>query len=274
LLFSNRELKHLPCNCDEGYEGTHCEWEEGTMPECNLECENDGECVLGFKDYTTSSKATELTFLQEKQIDMMNCICPEGFTGVKCQVKVGEKCGDGVCYNGSICVEKNGDASCDCRTSDDEENIFMGKYCETKVPCNLDCNGAGTCMIGNADFSDSTPVIKGEQMAVPFLHETNVDNQYCQCKPGYTGIDCSHTVESCNSSNAEGSLFKCFHDAECVVGLPDQLGNEQYHCDCTTTKHHQSKKYAGPFCQYEEAERCTADGSVFCVNGGTCKTDA
>jgi hypothetical protein len=149
--------------------------------------------------------------------------------------------------------------------------VSMTMVSSTLEECSLDCNGVGTCMIGSADFSDSTPVLNGQKAFIPFFNTMDVQNQHCKCDPGYTGVNCGHTVQSCNSPDEIGFTFRCFHGANCNVGLTDQYGNAQYYCDCTTANHPEDKRYAGRYCQFEEAERCDMDGSIFCVNGGTCK---
>jgi hypothetical protein len=124
-------------------------------------------------------------------------------------------------------------------------NSVVLKSQNIEAECTLDCNGAGTCV-------------------------RDGDNQYCKCDLGHTGLNCEETFNSCNSLDEKGSLG-CFNGADCVLGFLDEFGNEQYHCDCNTTDHHNTIHYYGRFCQFEEAERCSHDGSSFCVNEGICK---
>jgi hypothetical protein len=117
----------------------------------------------------------------------------------------------------------------------------------------MDCNGFGTCEFNNHDSI------------------ATIDNQYCECDPGHTGVHCEDLFSSCNTPNKAGTITPCSNGAQCVFGLSDNFGNEQYHCDCSTAKHQDKKIFSGHYCQLEKAERCTHDGSVFCVNGGICK---
>jgi delta-like protein len=95
------------CDCSPGFEGPHCEFKKGSVPVCDLQCENSGECQLGlpkepndFHDlknlYLTNTSTTE---------DAMHCICPPGFGGKLCTAQK-DKCGSEHCYHGGTCVSR------------------------------------------------------------------------------------------------------------------------------------------------------------------------
>jgi hypothetical protein len=60
------------------------------MPDCDLECENNGECVVGFTSYDDAISA--ITGQNSVAKQDMRCTCPTGFTGEKCEVKEGLSC--------------------------------------------------------------------------------------------------------------------------------------------------------------------------------------
>jgi hypothetical protein len=101
------------CSCPDGYKGPHCEVkkdtavaeEQGDPEQCNLQCKQGGQCVHGFKNHAKEHKnIDELYFLKKKEINGMHCICPEGFAGVQCDIKL-DKCGGQYCYHGATCLQ-------------------------------------------------------------------------------------------------------------------------------------------------------------------------
>uniref|UniRef100_A0A7S2U8S7 Delta-like protein n=1 Tax=Attheya septentrionalis TaxID=420275 RepID=A0A7S2U8S7_9STRA len=143
--------------------------------------------------------------------------------------------------------------------------------------CTLSCHGNGVCQFGAADFTDATPVKDGDKVDLDMHDQTSLDNMYCDCDPGFTGLHCAHAFVSCNPDDPKGKEHndhKCFHGSTCVLGLPDEFDNKQYYCDCTTTNHPDQKRFAGLFCEFQEVERCNDDGTKFCTREGTCKNNA
>lgn len=145
-----------PCNCPSGHRGPHCEFDTGYVPECDLQCENGGECNLGIKDYDT---AIHNQFWALHDGSFQYCDCPEGFFGHTCEV-AGEPCGEDTCFNGAHCIEtvhsdNQVDFTCDCSTANTEETSYAGEFCENEAStfCSkgddqngqLFCTNGGTC---------------------------------------------------------------------------------------------------------------------------------
>ena len=150
------DSKVHPCDCKTGHRGPHCEFDTGFVPECDLQCENDGICTLGIKDYDT---AILYEFWALHDGSFQYCECPEGFFGTTCEI-VGITCGNATCFNGATCVEtEHSDGhvefTCDCSTASNEQTSFAGEFCENEATtfCSkeednngqLFCTNGGTC---------------------------------------------------------------------------------------------------------------------------------
>lgn len=55
------------------------------------------------------------------------CTCPEGFSGVNCEV-VDNPCAPAPCLNGGSCLEAGGSFSCECRSGWTGPTCNIGKY--------------------------------------------------------------------------------------------------------------------------------------------------
>lgn len=108
---------------------------------CNLYCYNNGVCRHGhgkFGSFSGIESSDELPFEKEIHDNGMYCTCPEGYTGLQCEIKY-VTCGrdDHTCFNGSACVKEHASNNgnifyrCEC---DLEESVmtakYAGKYCE------------------------------------------------------------------------------------------------------------------------------------------------
>lgn len=79
--------------------------------------------------------------LNSTNFDAYRCICPDGYTGERCQIVV-NPCSVTTCYNGANCVIQNStSAVCICRPG------FAGIYCEQDIPECLSqpCFNGGQC---------------------------------------------------------------------------------------------------------------------------------
>jgi len=129
--------------------------------ECkDISCENGGTCIDG------------------------ECKCPDGYTGINCEI--GDLCitQSVTCENGGTCI----DGECDC------PNGYTGINCEIEDLCitqSVSCENGGTCIDGE-----------------------------CDCPDGYTGINC----EQFDLENIQALLDNNVTPKELVVdGLDPEL---------------------------------------------------
>lgn len=148
-----------PCNCKTGHRGPHCEFDTGFVPECTLECQNGGACMLGIKDYDTALMAE---FWAVHDGKFQYCECPEGWFGLNCEIQ-GEKCGTNLCFNGAKCLQTEHsdgevDYTCDCSTANNGQTSFSGEFCENEASsfCSKDAtqNGQLFCVNGGVCKED------------------------------------------------------------------------------------------------------------------------
>lgn len=144
-------------------------------------CFNGGTC-------TTSHTLNQYT---------VECICPTGFSGSRCQITGSNTANNCLCQNGAICQT---DGSCRCLAN------FYGVKCEfdfnigttvsPSVTCPTDLCIHGTCQVAT-------------------------DNSYfCYCNSGYTGIRCEDPINVCQTANP------------CRNGVCTSQNNNQYTCSC------------------------------------------
>jgi hypothetical protein len=149
------ETLDRPCECLDGHRGVHCEFVTGSVPECDLACENGGTCRLGVKSYDVAL----YNEFWDNHENYMTCDCPEGYYGNRCEIN-GIECGDKHCFNGATCEDAlsiSGSTRyfCNCQGASNEIDSFAGQYCEAestsfckKTAGNngmLFCTHGGTC---------------------------------------------------------------------------------------------------------------------------------
>ncbi|XP_052781698.1 neurogenic locus notch homolog protein 1-like [Mya arenaria] len=172
------------------------------------------------------------------------CNCPEGFSGIACEIPECE------CENGGECRAAHGQTYCDCPLG------FSGSKCEIAECSQLACRNGGSCI-------------------------RNGTQEYCNCPPDYVGTHCEKSFyqpaecpkpnsfdgvcgEQCTESNdcisgnvccREGCATVCRRTAanHCTVenGRTLQIGDIHRPDSCTTCE-------------------CMADGEVAC-SAMTCK---
>jgi len=152
------------CDCPLGFTGPHCEYSEYDYEDCLLTCYNGGTCKKGAKDLSvfTHHGMDIDAFLGGSNLEGEHCVCPDGFTGLQCNITDVAHCGGGVCFNNGICIEQvreNGtfvDFVCEC---DRFNSMLGGAFCEHRdvvfCPAAVDhdptmyyCANGGECPFG------------------------------------------------------------------------------------------------------------------------------
>eukprot|EP00934_Nitzschia_sp_Nitz4_P001059 Nitzschia sp. Nitz4//scaffold165_size50357//21867//26251//NITZ4_007022-RA/size50357-exonerate_est2genome-gene-0.36-mRNA-1//-1//CDS//3329538135//1059//frame0 len=268
----NFDTDGVLCICDDGWEGYHCEFKSGQVPDCTLDCENGGVCVVGVIS-DAEMDLLERIWTNDEIHDHMRCICPGNFGGLLCDLEADE-CGDDHCYNGGVCVTTTvttGGTSettyhCDCTTATTSEgNRYGGQYCQ--LPATASCS----------EDNDSLFCVNGGTCKSNPL-------EGCDCPAGFAGTKCEYVVEEADTSGDDTQVsescggINCFNGASCVTEsfqTEDGVTASYQYCDCTTAGGDSSTAYAGEACQYKSTEICptTKDNGdiMFCVNGGSCQ---
>ncbi|KRX38253.1 Prolow-density lipoprotein receptor-related protein 1 [Trichinella murrelli] len=203
------------CHCKTGYSGDRCQNDL-----CYMRCLNNGECRI-FEPFGPI------------------CLCPAEYDGNRCERY---KC-TGLCEHGTCFVDKiTGNPSCRCMSG------WTGEKCDVRIDiCNDYCFNHGKCQIqwNHQPICFCTPPYHGDRCrhcgSLQCFNGGHCAQNRCQCKPGYSGMDCGQDL--CDDF--------CKNGGEC-------LRNESMpRCICPTW-------FAGDRCM---ENRC--DG--YCKNGGTCK---
>lgn len=241
--------------------GWHCDCPEGlTGLRCNRQyqkCENDhycyhgGKCIAGLDEKIAS--------------DQLFCDCSDAehngfpFVGKYCEIQGAVQCGDSeiFCTNGGTCEDNFESMAhpCNCPVG------HRGPHCEFDtgfVPdCTLSCENGGECTLGIKDYDSAVFDLVWAQQDGNF--------QYCSCPPGYFGLNCEVEGQECGSGH-------CLNGGSCLQ-TEHTDGTMQFVCDCTTA-YTDDTSYAGQFCENESTSFCskseTANGQLFCTNGGKC----
>lgn len=166
---------------------------------CNLFCYNHGVCRHGHGKFGAyagiDSETEELPFEEELHDNGMYCTCPEGYTGLQCEIKY-VTCGrdDHTCFNGSSCVKErssnNGNTfyRCEC---DIEESVmdapYAGKYCEHIAT--IFCE-AGDGFSHGDSFCTNGGKCKERDPTSKFKHVG------CECPDGWEGEHCELRINN------------------------------------------------------------------------------
>ena len=146
--------------------------------DCTLECDK-GTCEIGHADFSVFNQYNtdhnlpfanitqvryslqSLSISNPLQVDMMYCKCPEGYTGVRCEIPY-ESCNSNqhTCFHGAKCVQVTSAIGalmyrCDCTQTEDDAT-YAGLYCEyaatstcefgTSFSKNSFCTNGGKCV--------------------------------------------------------------------------------------------------------------------------------
>lgn len=190
------------CSCRPGYSGVNCEAKQKTcLPtsrrdtatnqvQIDRTCQNGGRCVRGlFGDYHCECQSgyggdycqqctrccpkdacfNGGTCVSDGSLNNYLCICPIGFTGIRCEDVISICEVENPCLHGGLCVTISNQFMCKCPAG------YTGLFCEDSVdPCQESpCENNGLCIsVGDG------------------LYE-------CRCSPGYRGKNCDIKVISC-----------------------------------------------------------------------------
>ena len=208
------------CRCKPGYTGLNC---QENINDClNATCFNGGSCIDGINSYTcdckwpfmgrycqTKMKCNSNSNEEDKVCknnglcieDEKNealgprCVCQQGFEGIDCSIKV-DQCKVHPCLNNAKCVwlRADNDYKCECKTGFTGRNCQLDDVCkdEAKTPC----QNNSTCI----NLMHASTLYKGDSSRDDAL--SNALQYYCQCKPGYTGINCDVKIW-CNDDSKE-----------------------------------------------------------------------
>jgi len=273
------------CTCPEGKFGLHCEFL--TDEECNLDCNNGGKCKIGLKDFSHMAEygLDIVEYLGGQEQYGEHCVCPQGFSGAKCQVEDIVRCGQGICFNGAECVQT---------VSLDGTEVY-NEYCRCKAE-EVDGNhgGNGQIEIGNGigeihvqyagKFCEH---VATTSCKTPYGH--NPDEYFCtnggecpdlphlpcKCVDGYTGPKCEIAPDADLTDECD---LDCLNEGQCFFGqspvVDEELQKlhtsgldfllENKHCRCP-------EGFIGLKCEMR-FEKC-GDDEHYCLHGAGCVSD-
>lgn len=262
--------RHFECQCPSDRSGTHCEYlAEEEVPTCSLDCVR-GTCAKGFKSYDYLVNTGP--FPAQLGTDLISsngehCVCPNGFTGLRCEIAV-ERCGASkYCYNGSTCVYDNkGNPTCDCNSANSDDKSYAGLSCEHE--------GTAYCEPGEDQDQKDAYCVNGGTC----IEDTDSRHEGCLCPEGWSGDLCEIAGDEepvcdlqCENGGSCRLGVKGYKDSFDALGLPvyqTQVENGM-HCSCKTG-------FTGVRCEVD-INHCHANESGndehFCLNGAPCSLD-
>ncbi|XP_046687565.1 protein jagged-1b isoform X1 [Homalodisca vitripennis] len=221
------------CICDTNWGGILCDQD---LNYCGTHepCQNGGTC-------------------KNTAPDQYKCGCPEGFSGLNCEV-VDNPCVTGPCANGGVCKETGSTFYCACASG------WAGPTCHDNVDecASAPCQNGGTCVDlvdgyrcvcppnwhGTACQYDVDECVT-EPCINAYSCQNTVGDYFCKCQKGWSGKDCDVNINDC--------VGQCQHGATCIDLVND------YHCAC-------QPGFTGRDC-HTDIDDCASSP---CLNGGEC----
>ncbi|XP_051962624.1 protocadherin Fat 4 isoform X2 [Xyrauchen texanus] len=165
-----------------------------TSDPCRLNpCQNGATCNrnIHISQDVAVLESSSLIFVSPNFVEIFNCTCPTGFTGVSCELDFDE-CYKEPCKNGGTCYNHPGTYFCQCKDG------FSGLHCaivdnECKT---VVCLNGGTCWNRQGGF-------------------------ICDCSPGFEGRFCGRIMDHCSSTpcvNGKCSNFLTGYSCQCPFG--------------------------------------------------------
>ncbi|XP_071507672.1 uncharacterized protein [Diadema antillarum] len=221
VCLTNVAKSKYTCSCCHGYTGDYCQELDGCA---NHQCAEGAQCVdvvQGFEGHAYECQCPEGRSGVHCEVDVnecdsnpcvngvcvdrpgsFQCYCVPGYTGTQCQIQYNE-CVSNPCLNGGFCIDELNNYRCDCSVG------YTGPHCEEKVDlcASSPCHNATVCVDEGSTYS-------------------------CTCAPGFTGVQCEVNINECQSS-------PCLNGGSCRDDV------NSYRCICP-------EDFGGVHCQISE----------------------